>query len=88
MDDLSEVNDIQSEGDLLRLSPYLWNLMLILGRWCQNCIELKDTQLVLENWSVWGKTHTFGVSSGMSGRKTTLFPFSLSAQVMTGNQRD
>ena len=37
----------------------LWDLMLTPGRQCQ--ISLLDTQLVPENWSVWGKSpHIWG----------------------------
>ena len=39
----------------------VWDLMVTPGRQCENWIELSDTQLVLENWSVWKTAPVFSV---------------------------
>lgn len=41
-------------------SLHLWDLMLSLGRECQNQVELQDTQPV--NYFVWGKASTYLVT--------------------------
>ena len=72
------------------LSPYLWDLMLSLGRWCQNSLELEDTQLVLENCLVWGEKtsesehdwHMWGIA-----RKPAWLEQSVSGRGITGGQR-
>ena len=41
----------------------LWDLTLSPWKQCQNWVKMKDTQLTLENWSVWDKDHISDVRS-------------------------